>query len=624
MILDMAAIPRGPLTRPKSGTLDYTDRYAGNIERFRMASRDQAFRQLEENKEWANIAKYIAALEGRYWDKKRAVYRSRFSDNQMARARKDTLAMYTDVQPTIAVGCNNQSYVRTSEILTNVILHEWLRENMDLRLAEAIDHALFSVGYWKINGAPGKVSVLACGMDTVLPINSTSNLQESSAILYRTYKKIAYFWEKFGKEKAEQVARSCRNFARQGEETYSAGMLMTEYTYDRLSPAMKRLMRNRRPTNQTQDTDDVFPVSELEELWIEDLSVNETKQDVIVKHPDLPIDRHNFWYRVKPGERLYPRKRLMVFGGDILLYDGPSPYWTTRYPFARLALDPVVWAPGGLSKYRTLLPLNEGINEITAGVFDTIKKAINQTYAYKRGAIADSDWDRFFPDMPGAKLRMTPLGDPQRDIRPIPPPELPAYVREFLMQYLLPVFDRHAGTMDVASLSKKKQVPGGDTMEQIRDAQSGPIRLEGRRIEVFLRDAGEVAASHILQYFSRNDRFQILGADGWTWEDFDFNPGDMVPAGVAKESFWKLFSVKITPNSLHGANRDREQTKAFTMFKSGALSLETFLKKMGVGDVPEEIKRIMTERQAGMVGGGAQAAGRTPRTSRGQRNGQVA
>jgi hypothetical protein len=615
------AYPRAPIARAKSGTLDYEDRYKYRIQQFRLACREQAQRQVEENKEWSNISRYISALEGRYWARERASYRSRFTDNQMARAREESLSMYADVQPTISVSSKNEAYEKTAALLTGINLHVWNRENLDMELVEVVDHAMLSVGYWKINGAPGRVSAKSYGMDTVMPINATSDIQESSAIRYRVWKPLTYFQQKFP-AKWKKVAESCRNYSRTGDETYSYAMGMTEYTYNNLSPAMKHLMKNRKPPRARTDEQEVFPVAELEEIWIEDVSLNDSGQIEIVKNPDLALEDHNYWYQVKPGERRFPRKRLMVFGGDELLYDGPSPYWTTRYPFARLALNPVIWAPGGLSMYRTLMPLNEGINEIGAGIFDTIKKAINQTYLMKQGSVRDADWDRFFPDMPGAKLRMTPIGNPSGDIKALDPPNLPSYVREFLMTYLLPVFDRHAGTFDVNSLSKKKQVPGGDVFEQIRDAQSGPKRLHGRRIEVFLRDAGEIATALELQYYSREDRYHIFGADGWTDDDFDARPGTMVPATEAKETFWRQFSMDIERSSLHGASKDREQTKYVTLFKAGAISLKTLLKKMAVPNVDAEIQQIMEERQQGM---GAQGgAGRTPRLSRGQRTGSIA
>jgi hypothetical protein len=555
------------------------------------------------------------------WPRDRPKFRSGYVDNHMSRARKETLAQYMDVRPTISVSAH-QDFISQAEILKKLCEHTWITEDLHLRLAEVLDHGLLSVGYWKVNGASGRVSVGTCGMDTCLPINNPGQLQLSSAILYRTFKPVSYFHARWGKEIAEKVLRSSKQYRRDQPESNSsfAPLGMNEYSWNRLSPSMRYVNRDMAAEWQRSTMAPIFPVSELEEYWIDDFSVNESQKEVIVKDPRFSINDHNYWYRVKPGERMYPRKRLMIFGGDYDLYDSTTPYWFDGFPFAQLVLDPIVWGAGGLSKYRALLPINKGINEISAGVFDTVKKAINQAYVAKRGSVLPADWERFFPEIPGQKMMLNNTGD-IRDVRALDPPNLPAYVFEF-SRYILSMFDRHAGSMDPNSLMKKKQVPGGDTIEQIRDSQSAPIRLEGSYTEAFLRDAGKIAVSHYIQFFNRKDRFNALGIDGVTLQDYEMDCSNMVPANQARESFWKRFRLIVAPGSLHGAAKYHDQVKALTLFRSGALSLETLLKKSDIGDVAAEIKLIMKEREAGLVGG--QAAGRTPRTTRGQRTGQAA
>lgn len=618
----MDQAPRGPLvSNEKSGTLDFTDNYKQKWRAFREGSREQADRELRNNKEWGRMAEYIRALEGDQWPANRAKFRSKYVDNHLSRARKETLAQYTDVKPVISVQSTND-FAKQAEILKKMLMHSWINEDLDLKLTGVLDHALFNTGYWKLNAAQGRVSVITCGMDTVKPINCTGDIQESSAIRYSVYKPVAYFYEKFGEEIADKVLRSSKQFRRDQPESNASfqSVGMNEYSWNRLSPSMRYVNRDMSAEwGRTQQLP-VFPVAELEELWFKDYNVNETRRDVLVKHPGLSTDKHNYWYRVKPGQRLYPRKRLMVFGGDENLYDSTSPYWYEGYPFAKLCLDPIVWGAGGLSKYRNLLPINCGMNEISAGVFDTIKKAINQAYVAKRGSVVPADWDRFFPEIPGQRILMNNTAD-IRDIRALDPPNLPAYVFEF-SRYLMGSFDRHAGSTDMGQLMKKKQVPGGEAMEQIRDAQSAPIRYEGRFIETFLRDAGRIAVSHYLQYFNRKDRYWILGDDGVTWSDYEWDPSTMIPANQARETFYQLYRIIIAPGSLHGANKDRDQTKALILFRSGALSLETLLTKADIGNVQEEITKIAKERELGLIPGGAQ--GRTPRMTRGQRNGQAA
>lgn len=610
--------PRGPIYRVKSGSVDLTDRYKVKLRTFREGVREQSTKELKQNREFAKINEYIRNLMGEMWPSNRQKFRSRFVDNHLNRARRETLAQYTDVRPTISV--KSEPFANHAEIITKMTVHEWVSSDMDLRLAEVLDHALLSVGYWKMNASLGRLSATSLGMDSVMPINCPSDLQESSAIRYTVFKPIQYFVGRWGKDAAARVLQSGSQAYKSNESNYHPNMMMSEYSWNKMSPSMRHMMKDRVPTDSTSRSTDVFPVGELDEIWFEDGQLNDSLNDVLVKDPRYTTDQHNYWYVVKPRQRLYPRKRLVVFGGQECLYDTTSPYWTTLYPFVKFVLDPVVWAPGGLSKYRTLLPINQGVNEISAGVFDTIKKAINQAYVAKRGSVNEADWNRFFPEIPGQKLLLNATSD-IRDIRALDAPNLPSYVFEY-SKYLLSTFDRHAGSMNTQSISQKKQVPGGDTLEQIRDAQGGPIRLEGRYIEASLRNAGEIGISHIIQYFPRKQRYWILGEDGITWDDYTWDPTNMVPANHAKDTFWKNFSVLISPGSLHGANKDRDQVKAMNLFRAGALSLETLLKKCDIADVMGEIKRITEERKAGVIGGGP-SAGKS-RMSRGERTGKVA
>src|SRR6185369_8771969 len=115
----------------------------------------------------------------------------------------------------------------------------------------------------------------------------------------------------------------------------------------------------------------------------------------------------------------------------------------------------------GQSKYENLVPLNRAINEIGAGTMDMIKRILNPQLIAKEGLVPKEAWERFFPNMPGGKLKLGPLGDVRNDIRYMEPPVMPPYVFQFLAQYLSPEFDRLGGFLDASSLMKKGQTPGG-------------------------------------------------------------------------------------------------------------------------------------------------------------------
>lgn len=613
-------LPRAPVVRGKAEVLDKADDYKYSIMQWREAARDEAVQSLRMNPEYEQIQTYIDWLEGKHWNRGRPRYRSKFHDNRLAEARKEILALLTDIRPTMSVSSSIPAYQDQADIAMRCIQHEWQLRDFDLELVRAVDHALLSTGYWKIGASmPGNLSVTACGIDSVLPIQAGRTLQDSTAVLYRTYKPLQYFVNVFG-DKADGLERHATPslWAATNNQYVRPGHV-TEHTWNSLSPAMRYHMGVRTPRKAPTGAS-VFPVLELEEYWIDDPEINDSSKTVLVKDPNLSVDQHNYHYQVAPGQRLFPRKRLLVFAGDRVMYDGPSPYWHGLFPFVQLALDPVVWAPGGLSRYRSLLPLNQMINEIGAGTGDVVKRAIVPQVITRDGAVKDSTWKKFYPDLPGGKLKLTPMGNPQQDVRYMDPPHIPEYVFAYLQQYLVPTFDRRSGRMDVTGLGRKKQVPGGDTIEQMRDTMQTQFRIENRYVERFLKDAALQAVSNVFQYFSTQRRMKILGPDGVTWDDFDYDPRSMVPFSMPQEDHWKLFSIQVAQGSLHGASKDRDKQLAISLFRLGGISRREMLRRLEIGNIEQIEAELMRERQPGLIPD-ATGKGQVPRLSRSERTG---
>jgi hypothetical protein len=612
-------VPRGPVAYGRSGNMDYADDYRRKMIKWRDAARDEAINTVRLNPEFTDVGKYIDWIEGRQWREDRPKYRSRFFDNRVARLRVDSISLLTDIRPALEVTAAVQAYETQAKLCEAIVKHEWYRLNLDLEIGKVIDHALFSVGYWKIGALmPGVMTISPCGMDKVLPIMPGDSLQESVGVLYRGYKPIQYFRAKWG-EKANGLEKYATSITwTNSSNEYVRPGHITEYTWNSLSPQMKRHLGMRSMRKQPQDRSP-FPVIEHEEYWIDDPEINDSEVEVTVKDPDMSPSDHNYWYLVPAGGRLWPRKRLIVFGGDKIMYDGPSPYWHGLYPFAELILNPMVWAPGGLSKYRDMMPIAKALNEVGAGTLDVVKRAINPVVVTKEGAIRQQTFEQFQPDMPGGRLKMTPNSSVSQDLRYIDPPNIPAYVGTF-HQYINQEFDRLSGTLDINKLSGKKQVPGGDTIEQMRDSMQTGFRLESRYMEPFLRDVGAQFISNIFQFYTRQQRMRILGADGLTWEDFDYDPDNMTPWSEPRYDHWKKFVIRVAPGSLHGGAKDRNKQVAIALFRLGAISRRHLLRTLDFPDglIEKVEQELKTERES--LPPMATGKGRVPRMTRSARN----
>jgi hypothetical protein len=239
---------------------------------------------------------------------------------------------------------------------------------------------------------------------------------------------------------------------------------------------------------------------------------------------------------------------------------------------------------------------------------------------YADGAMDDTSFRNFFPDRHGAQLKMNPQARWGEHARYVDPAQLPAYVGAFV-QMVSQAFDRQSGTVDAQGMADKNQVPSGEVWEQVRDAAGTVHRLDARHIEPFMREAGTQFVSNIFQYFSRSQRMYMLGKDGLTWEDFDYDPGTMVPWYSPKEEHWRRFPVRVTPGSTLGSARDREKQLAVSLFRLQGTSRKDMLRTLGKSE--SQIAQIEAEIQEQNADNPAHASGKgaVPRLTRSQRTG---
>jgi hypothetical protein len=611
-------LPHSPVLESTDNT-QYKDLYKQRMDAWREMTREQAILAHRNSPEYNSVDKYIRYLEGNQWDNRRARYKSKFIQNKLELARREKLALLTDSRPVIDISSTVSAFEESALMLHNLAISEWQRQNLSEELVNVVDIAmLHGTGYWRIGAShPGKTRIQSLGPDCVIPIQPSLNgIQDAVAVLCRTYKPIPYIKKVFpytsqGVEQQAQYWNSSKG------DSYMRPMHIPEQTWTQMSPAFRKIVGTPQPPISSVGVQSYGSVS-LEEYFVEDNSINESTRTIVMRDPFLTLDQHNWWYEVKPGERLYPRKRLVVYAGDKLLYDGPSNFWHGLYPFVDLRLNPVPWNYYGFSTYRPLLPIQEAINSIPAGLLDMTARALNPVMIAKSNVASPAAWKEFLSDRPGAQLKVNPNVRISEDIQYADIPQIPSYVPELLGKYLLPEFDKMSGIVDISAISGKKQIPAGDTLAQMQDSLQTPLRREERYIEGFLSKAGQQFVSNACQFYTMEQRLKLLGEDGITSQDFAFDPAKLTPKTLdkeMKESFWKCFSITVKPGSLHSGAKDREKAEAIGLAARGLLSRRELFRVLGFD--PGRADRIMMELQeeaqaiASMQGGAG--GSRTPR-----------
>jgi len=628
----MDYLPRGPLyTEDASQEPDLEQDYHRRMGIWMEGAIEESQRTARLNSEINSVQQYIQYIQGNYHRADRPRYKSRFFQNKIGKSRFDTLSMLTDTRPVIDVTAQpGTGYDDIAKIIHLAIHDSWARSDADLSLVTTGDISMaWGTAFWKIGAArPGVMKLLPCGPDQVMLIQPGFHIQESTGVRYLAWKPLSWAINKYGM-RARGLERECVSGMEALADTnrYVRPGHIPELTWNGMNPGLKRLIaqQNASPEMSMGGTG-LFRNLEWQEFYVDDPSINESTHRVVVRDQYLSPSEHDWWYTVAPGERLYPYKRLLAFAGKRLMYDGPNPFWHGQYPFAMLRLNPVFYSVWGLSKYRDLIPMNLAINEIVAGTLDMVKRALNPTAISRASSVPLPAWKNFLQDAPGQKLRLEGLNaNPQADIRYMEPPQLPAYVFQMLAQFLIPEYEKQAGNLDVAALGKKAQVPGGDVLEQMRDAMQTSRKLEGRYIETFLRDTGVQAMSNVIQFYTRSQRMKLFGKNGVADSDFDFNPDKLWPSSYegsnneTKREFWKNFALIVAPGSLHSGARDREKQIAIGLASRGLIPLEYLYQVLEIPQAQKWLDALKQQNQDGI----ALAGGRNPRLGREQRNGQV-
>jgi hypothetical protein len=339
----------------------------------------------------------------------------------------------------------------------------------------------------------------------------------------------------------------------------------------------------------------------IAEGFVSHNSVNTSNQEIVMG------DATNPWktaYTVRPKELLYPRGRLIVMAGREIVEDTPNPYWHGMFPFSLLRLNAVPWQLYGMSDCRSWSDLQDIINTILAGVIDMIKKAVNPPFFAPKTAFSEQVWNSLDFSMPGARAAynaVSPQG-PQM----FKTGELPGYVLPTL-QHITREMNERSGIAAVGEAVRKKQVPGGDTLDQIRMSQQGPIRYKGRNIETCISELGQQMVPNIFQFYNKDERIKVPTPPGSTPEFMDWKGSEMVPSNIQPAEHIKKFEFTVIEGSLLGVQRVEQMMNLMKLRQSREISRTTFFEKLNkLGfislDAANEEKLLMKEMQEGVGG----------------------
>ena len=555
---------------------------------------EEAKDDLERNEEIVQLDKNINYLMGKQWVERRPSYKSSPVDNRLWTNLTQLVSYLTDIRQTFEIKGSNALYEQHAVILNKLTRAWFFNESVDMTIAMIIIHAALTIGYGRLvwnpdlkNGA-GELQLTSCGALDVIPIRPGHTLQESMGVIYRSPKPLDWFHEKYPvKGIAVPVDRQYSQY--QMHSSQGAGQGVLGKTWQVLSPQLKRLFGQ----SGSQFRDSVIPMALYREFWLRDSQKNTSDKRVFVGNM-----AKEWGYWVEPGKKLYPRGRLIIMGGPVVLHDGPNPFWHGQFPFSALRLNRVPWQWPGVSEFRNQIPLQDIMNNILAGILDAVKKAVNPPMLAPDNAISANVKKNLDPNMPGAKIWYSPasIAPPFYAQTPV----LPGFVFQTML-YAQQELDSQSGFIDLGSVSRKGIIPAADTLEQMKEGQQTLVRLKVRYIEDFVGDIGQQQIANFFQFYNLGRRVIMLGDKGKTFEDYDYEPGNMVPAGKNAEEHWRSFQFLVQPGSLLKSSRIPEQTIKLMMRRMGDFDRKNLFEAMDMGSLTESVEKNLREEGQDML-----------------------
>lgn len=556
--------------------------------------------------------------------------------NQFAKTFFDMSSGMTDVKPFWEYRTYNKRFESQCSIYGKLSQHVWMNRQMDMSFFHGVQYALtagttYLEPYWDPQIEDFKAE--AWDPRDVLPIRpSTSpSIQDCYGVISRKARTVNHlkYLAKYVYKRPDLI-----KYISASRDGTAAGASLRNTRVGQLlqkmgsSPFQQRLFGESAQRDMPR-----IPVSDLYTVYVDDQTENESSSPVHMGAFEKDGSPSNNWsYTVQPGDRLYPRKRMIVYctGLPEPFYDGPSPWWHGMYPYPKLTLDPVPWSYLGKGPLWDLLSLNKALNKLLRVYDDWAERLARPDVIAEKNVISEHGINKIDTRRAGKRIRINPTTG-KSGLQFLYPESLP---NDFWkgIEYYESKIKELSGSQDISNLMKLNQMPSPDTVEQLLQAMSLSWRMRSRTIEVFMREYAMMLAYNFAQFYTMPRRLTILGASGVTKEDFDLDRGTMVPdfvdeedynddGSIRKESlmrgplprydrsknFLNQFSFHIAPGSLLAASEIQRKLLYLQLSRAGLIDHWTLLDVLGipnVGTAPAGADtitdRLLQEQQMGL------------------------
>ena len=297
---------------------------------------------------------------------------------------------------------------------------------------------------------------------------------------------------------------------------------------------------------------------------------------------------------------LFPRKRLVVTAGDLVLYDGSSKYWDGMYPLEMLDWGIEVDHPFGESEVDLYRSIQEAINYLISG---TVQNAgLLNNPPKKVNATVDPLLQEDLEEHGREEGRVWPF-DSLSDIEDFNVNPYGSQVM-VVVKALMDAVEFMSGMSEVTSGRTPESVTAASAIEQLITAAQTILRLQGRAIEKFLARLGQLLTSRIIQFYTGERIFNYFGMDGETlqavWKRAEFikslsYAGEEDMDKKLQQAF-RDFTVNVTPLSSLESARQRDLQLKLLLKQVGVIPSIELSRAARIAEPEERLREAKEER----------------------------
>lgn len=373
------------------------------------------------------------------------------------------------------------------------------------------------------------------------------------------------------------------------DERINGYEIVTDKTVaQRMRGAYSRLWEKKKPEQVS-----AIPKALIREYYIQD------RRDTIDDDGVVPMVQ-GMTKKSETGKP-FPGGRRIIRAGDIILEDGPNPYFDGLYPIDMMSwkVDPeTAW---GADEVQAVKRMQEGINRL--GDAYTKTAIINSVVriVMDAGALSPAERNKLSNEVAQIIEK-----NPGRELNYQVPELLPVDVVNFVST-LMGWVRQKMGVQQPPTQNRVPSIITGPAIEGLQLMIETPIRTAARRIEEFYQRVGQKIISRIFQYYTSDKILPLVGPDS-KWMQFEFrrmniltNKNGKARTGEDLQKAFRDFHFTIAPGSSLAITRTQRAMMKFQLASAGWIHPREILMELGIPNPDEKLAEAQKAKNNGLL-----------------------